>query len=117
MHACACLALLRGLLQVYALPAKHLAKCWPYRVLQHPPPPADIDIAPDKFGPWPLNYKQNSKISMNPQPPVFLDALMERGRRDAQRWAQHVGLVPAEAAGDPSVVRHIDPSVAWVMDG
>ena len=98
-----------------ALPAKHLAKRWPYKFLLHPPPPARIDIAPDKFGAWLLPYRRTSRLSMAPPEPELLDALMERGRRDGQRWAQHVGLATREAGHDAPPKRHVAPHLRYLL--
>ena len=79
-------------IMVYVLPNYLLKRLWPYKLLLHPPPPERIDISPGQYAPWPFNYKQSDKRVMHAQEPAFLDALFERGRLDAQRWAVKMGL-------------------------
>ena len=79
-------------IMVFAIPNYMLNRLWPYRMVSYPPPPERIDISPGQYAPWPYNYKQSQKRIMQAQEPAFLDALFERGRLDAQRWAVAVGL-------------------------
>eukprot|EP00877_Chromochloris_zofingiensis_P008287 jgi/Chrzof1/3711/Cz13g06050.t1 len=79
-------------IRVYCLPRKYLTRIWPYRIMQHPPAPEEIDISPGEFSPWPFTYGQCSKYSMKPQTAEWMDLMFERGRQDAQHWANSIGL-------------------------
>lgn len=87
--------------RVYCLPAQYIRRFHPYHTVIKSPAPEAIDVACDMYGPWPHTWKECNKQSLTPQSDDFIQFLARRGRADAERWANEVGLTAVRIGKPP----------------
>lgn len=75
-------------------PAK--VTCFPAKQLQSTF--GKVAISPDAFEDWPYTVREMLSMALEPADDVTLNALMEKGKRDALTWAKEHGILAAHGS-------------------